>query len=360
MQDVVFRLAYFEREYCFLTQRQLTSEATTHYVGQAVKQLYVLVLGLDVLGNPYGLVLGITKGVEDLFYEPFQGAIQGPGEFAEGLVLGVRSLFGHTVGGAAGAVSRITGALGKGIAALTFDEEYQHKRRDQINKPAASVQEGIARGGKGLIMGVVDGVTGVFTKPISGAKDQGVEGFFKGMGKGVVGLVTRPTAGVIDFASGTLDSVKRATDMGEETTRVRPPRFIQADGLIRHFILSEAVGYKTLIELDKGKYAHTDIYFAHFFIVQKKEILLLTDKRISYISHNDMFGGWQTEWSYTWQEIKPPPTIVAKGVAISTLEPKKKKLGIFGSSDNGKVIVVGDQALREEICNKIEKQLKNI
>lgn len=42
----------------------------------------------------------------------FQGAIQGPGEFAEGLVLGMRSLFGHTVGGAAGAVSRITGAMG--------------------------------------------------------------------------------------------------------------------------------------------------------------------------------------------------------------------------------------------------------
>lgn len=41
-----------------------------------------------------------------------QGAIQGPGEFAEGIVLGVRSLFGHTVGGAAGAMSRITGAMG--------------------------------------------------------------------------------------------------------------------------------------------------------------------------------------------------------------------------------------------------------
>lgn len=41
-----------------------------------------------------------------------QGAIQGPEEFAEGLVLGVKSLFGHTVGGAAGAVGRITGAMG--------------------------------------------------------------------------------------------------------------------------------------------------------------------------------------------------------------------------------------------------------
>jgi hypothetical protein len=51
-----------------------------------------------------------------------QGAIQGPGEFAEGLFLGVRSLVGHTVGGAAGAVSRITGAMGHGLAALSLDK----------------------------------------------------------------------------------------------------------------------------------------------------------------------------------------------------------------------------------------------
>lgn len=80
INDVVFRLAFFEREFQFLTQRQLISECQTHYTGQAVKQLYVLVLGLDVIGNPFGLVVGFTKGVEDLFYEPFQGLIQGPGE----------------------------------------------------------------------------------------------------------------------------------------------------------------------------------------------------------------------------------------------------------------------------------------
>lgn len=106
VNDITFRLAFFERNYQFFTQPQLTAEVSSHYVGLALKQAYVLILGLDVIGNPYGLVVGITKGVEDLFYEPFQGAIQGPGEFAEGLVLGMRSLFGHTVGGAAGAVSK--------------------------------------------------------------------------------------------------------------------------------------------------------------------------------------------------------------------------------------------------------------
>lgn len=51
---------------------QLVQEMVAHYQGQVMKQLYVLVLGLDVIGNPFGLVVGFTKGVEDLFYEPIQ------------------------------------------------------------------------------------------------------------------------------------------------------------------------------------------------------------------------------------------------------------------------------------------------
>lgn len=56
------------------------------------------------------------------------------------------------IGGAAGAVSRITGTIGKGLAALTFDDEYQKKRREGLNKKPANIGEGFARGGKGLVM----------------------------------------------------------------------------------------------------------------------------------------------------------------------------------------------------------------
>ncbi|XP_060560724.1 intermembrane lipid transfer protein Vps13-like isoform X2 [Ruditapes philippinarum] len=209
VQDVVFKLGFFERQHTFYNNKMLVGEMTTHYAGQAIKQMYVLVLGLDVLGNPFGLLRGMAEGLEDLFYEPYQGAIQGPEEFAEGLALGVRSLFGHAVGGAAGAVSRITGTLGKGLAALTLDDEYQKKRREAMNKRPANVGEGFARGGKGLVMGVFDGVTGIVRKPIEGAKKEGVEGFFKGVGKGLVGVVTRPTSGVIDFASSSFEGIKR-------------------------------------------------------------------------------------------------------------------------------------------------------
>lgn len=351
LNDIVFKLAFFERNFTFLTQKQLINEAVSHYVGQAIKQFYVLVLGLDVLGNPYGLVLGITKGVEDLFYEPFQGAIQGPGEFVEGLALGVKSLFGHTVGGAAGAMSKITGAMGKGIAALTFDDDFQRKRREKMNRKPQNVQEGLARSGKGLVMGVYSGVTGVFTKPVEGAKEDGFEGFFKGLGKGAVGLVTRPVAGVVDFASDSLDVVKRAAEGNEDTLRLRAPRFLHSDGLVRPYNQHEAHGNRYLNHISKGKYAKTDTYVAHYIIIPEKEVLILTDRRVAYITHNDIFGGWQIDWSYTWEEVTTPAKVTPKGVLISTLEKKKK---LFSSNSNSKMILIPSPHTREEICEKIE------
>ena len=54
-------------------------------------------------------------------------------------------------GGAAGVVSRITGTLGKGIAALTMDDKYQQERRQAMGKKPVNVKEGLTRGGKGLL-----------------------------------------------------------------------------------------------------------------------------------------------------------------------------------------------------------------
>lgn len=37
-----------------------------------MKQLHVLVFGLDVLGNPFGVIRGLAQGVESFFYEPYK------------------------------------------------------------------------------------------------------------------------------------------------------------------------------------------------------------------------------------------------------------------------------------------------
>eukprot|EP00058_Branchiostoma_floridae_P017686 XP_002603175.1 hypothetical protein BRAFLDRAFT_226506 [Branchiostoma floridae] len=317
IQDVVFKLAFFERRNAFYSQSQLTGVIVKHYSSQAIKQMYVLVLGLDVLGNPFGLIRGLTEGVGDLFYEPYQGAIQGPEEFAEGLALGVRSLVGHAIGGTAGAVSRITGTVGKGLAALTMDDDYQQKRLQQMSKQPQSVQEGLARGGKGLLMGFVEGVTGVVTKPVEGAKKEGVGGFFKGMGKGLVGVVARPTGGVIDFASSTFNTVKRAAEVGEEVQRLRPPRLIYEDGIIRPYAMREASGNQVLQDVAKGKYAATDTYHFHAVLsTDAKEVFLITNQRVVYCSKGDIFGHWDSDWAYRFDEFREPPSLVEKGIKI--------------------------------------------
>ncbi|KAK8381851.1 hypothetical protein O3P69_015099 [Scylla paramamosain] len=343
VQDVVFRLAYMERQNQWMSWNQLVQEMVAHYQGQVVKQLYVLVLGLDVIGNPFGLVVGLTKGVEDLFYEPFQGAIEGPGEFAEGMMYGVTSFMGKTVGGAAGAVSRITGTIGKGVAALTLDDEYQKRRREAMHRKPADGIETLARGGKGIVTGVVDGVTGVFLKPIDGAREEGVEGFFKGMGKGVVGLVTRPASGVIDFASGSFDAVMRATDSTEEIVRQRPARFIAADGVIRPYVQHFAQGAKMLQELEKGRYAKTDVYVAHANITSSKSVLLATNKRVMQISRNDILGHLKVEWVHSFDEMSEPPILTPSGLRLTVKQEKKRVLGVFGSGNSTKVVPISSE-----------------
>ena len=49
---------------------KVLTEMGRHYASQAIKQTYVLILGLDVIGNPFGVIRGMAQGVEDLFYEP--------------------------------------------------------------------------------------------------------------------------------------------------------------------------------------------------------------------------------------------------------------------------------------------------
>lgn len=67
-----YRLGYFEKKNSFFNIPQLISQIRRHYKNQVTNQMYVLVLGLDVLGNPLGLLQGIVEGGADLFYEPYQ------------------------------------------------------------------------------------------------------------------------------------------------------------------------------------------------------------------------------------------------------------------------------------------------
>uniref|UniRef100_A0A6I8PIJ3 Vacuolar protein sorting 13 homolog A n=1 Tax=Ornithorhynchus anatinus TaxID=9258 RepID=A0A6I8PIJ3_ORNAN len=307
VQDVVFKLAYFELNYQFHTRPQLQYEVIKHYSKQAIRQMYVLLLGLEVLGNPYGLFRDFSEGVEAFFYEPYQGAIQGPEEFIEGMAIGLKALVGGAVGGLAGAASRITSAMAKGVAAITMDEDYQQRRRENMNTKPAGIREGITRGGKGLVTGFVSGITGIVTKPIKGAQKGGASGFFKGVGKGLVGAVARPTGGLIDMASSTFQGIKRATESYDDVESLRPPRFLDEDGVIRPFRLRDGTGNQILQKMEDGRYSNLR-YFTHS-MVNSTDLFMITKTGVLFVTEG-LFGQLTCEWQYSFEEFTKEPFII--------------------------------------------------
>uniref|UniRef100_A0A8K9XTQ8 Vacuolar protein sorting 13 homolog C n=1 Tax=Oncorhynchus mykiss TaxID=8022 RepID=A0A8K9XTQ8_ONCMY len=306
VDDLIFKLAYYEVNYQFYRTEKLMWAVVRHYSEQFLKQMYVLVLGLDVLGNPFGLIRGLSEGVEAFFYEPFQGAVQGPEEFAEGFVIGVRSLLGHTVGGAAGMVSRITGSVGKGLAAITMDKEYQQKRREEMNRPPRDFGESLAKGGMGFFKGVVGGVTGIVTKPVEGAKKEGAAGFFKGIGKGLVGVVARPTGGIVDMASSTFQGIQRVAESTEEVTKLRPVRLIREDGIIRPYDQEDAKGY----DLFQIKQLEGEIFREHcLYPGHRKTNVIVTNRRVMCVKEVEFVGHFNKEWECLFEHFSRPPYV---------------------------------------------------
>ena len=182
-----------------------------------------------------------------------------------------------------------------------------------------------------------------------------------GVGKGVVGVVARPTGGLIDFASGTFDSVKRVTEASEDVNRVRPPRFLHPDGVVRYYNLREAAGSKYLRDLDKGRYAETDLYIAHEIIpADRQSVLLVSNKRILFISYNQVLGSWTVDWEYSYAEITgPPPCGQEMGdrwyIVIKPKEEKKGGLfGVFGGQNSGKKVFVTSREAARSLARTIE------
>lgn len=357
VDDLIFKLDCFEVRYKFYKRDQLMKLVARHYSEQFLKQLYVLVLGLDVLGNPYGLIRGLSEGVEAFFYEPFQGAVQGPEEFAEGLVIGVKSLLGHTVGGAAGVVSRITGSVGKGLAAITMDKEYQQKQREEMGRQPKDFGDSLAKGGKGFLRGVVGGVTGIITKPVEGAKKEGAAGFFKGIGKGLVGVVARPTGGIIDMASSTFQGIQRVAESTEDVSPLRRPRFIHEDGIIRPYSQSEAQGLN-LFENSNLKKMDGEVFrYCRSLSVNNKVNLVVTNRRIMNVKEVEILGHRSIDWDYYFEDFVQPPTVEDN---VLNLFVKDQSLKVFQKKENGshevkKRVALQSSAVAKEVLKALDE-----
>jgi vacuolar protein sorting-associated protein 13A/C len=221
--------------------------------------------------------------VADIFYEPFQGVIvHGNKELGIGIAKGAASFVKKTVFGVSDSVTKFTSSVGKGLSAATFDSEYQARRRmtQRRNKPRHAIY-GVTAGGEAFASSVTSAMEGVFMKPIEGAESEGAFGFFKGVGKGLVGAVTKPVVGVFDLASNVSEGIRNTTTVFDnpERDRIRLPRLIPADGVLRTYSPREALGQSWMKDLNNGVYRR-EHYVAHIHSPGADNIILLTASRV--------------------------------------------------------------------------------
>ena len=191
--------------------------------------------------------------------------MHGNRELGYGIARGASNFVKKTVFGVTDSVSKLTGSISKGFAAVTLDREFQSRWRMTHfrNKPKHALY-GITSGANSLFTSVASGIEGLALRPLEGAEENGASGFIQGIGRGLVGAVTKPAAGFFDMASSITEGLRNTTLVFEQNdiVRVRLPRFIANDHILRPYDPREALGQDWLRAVDQGRLIR-DAYVAH-------------------------------------------------------------------------------------------------
>ena len=234
IKDATLRINGLRLKRVYGVRSEIFATITKHVRRQVLQGLYQVLGALEVIGNPIGLLGNVRDGVSDVFTE---SGVKGVGSLGRNLVFGT-----------AGIAKGITSGLGTGFARLSFDNEYVRVRRAGKARKPKNVGEGALDGVIALGGGLLEGITGIVTKPFEGAQQEGTGGFFKGIGIGLVGVVAKPVTGVLDFVSSTTEGLQ-ATVVDGSTVRARaltglvPLAFCLILGSSRTMPIKRGTGY---------------------------------------------------------------------------------------------------------------------
>lgn len=184
----------------FQTIENMSEVLLKNIIRQAIVQIFKILGSSDMIGNPVGLLDKLGSGVFEFVNEPAKGLLKGPKAFAQGLGKGVRSLVGAVVAGSFESVSKITGSLYNVLNEVGGNQA-------QLERNNSKIGNNVMHGLKDGVKDIGSGITGVFTKPFKGAKQEGAKGFFKGVGTGLFGLISTPFKVVLKISSTLTSSI---------------------------------------------------------------------------------------------------------------------------------------------------------
>ncbi|KAK4262505.1 hypothetical protein QN277_028058 [Acacia crassicarpa] len=199
-----------------------------------------------------------------------------------------------------GMTSSTLASLSRGFAELSTDGQFLQLRAKQVrSRRITGVRDGIIQGTEALAQSVAFGVSGVVRKPVESARENGLLGLAHGLGRAFLGFIVQPVSGALDFFSLTVDGIGASCSKCLEIfhnkatfQRVRNPRAIHADGILREYCEREAIGQMVLylgeasrhfgcteIFKEPSKFALSDYYEEHFNVPYQR-IVLVTNKRV--------------------------------------------------------------------------------
>ncbi|MQL75897.1 hypothetical protein Taro_008256 [Colocasia esculenta] len=218
-------------------------------------------------------------------------------------------------------------SLSKGFAELSTDVQFLQLRSKQVwSRRITGVSDGILQGTEALAQGVAFGVSGVITKPVESARERGVLGLPHGVGRAIIGFIVQPVSGALDFVSLTVDGIgascARCLELLSNKSapqRIRNPRVVHANGLLKEYSEREATGQMILylaeasrhlgctnLFKEPSKYAWSDCY-EDYFILPNQRILLITNKRVMLLLclAPDKMDRKPSKiiWDVPWEEI---------------------------------------------------------
>ena len=199
------------------------------------------------------------------------------------------------------------------------------------NKPK-HVGEGFVGGITAFGKGLVQGATGIVTKPVEGAKDSGVGGFLSGVGKAVIGVPLKPLSGALDAATIISEGFKN-TSRDSGTERIRKPRAFGKHGELIPFDAFAASGQEIVSEVEHGRFSD-EKYVDHIVIDEKKKnCLVLTGTSIFEIR-----DGSELKWRLSVDEIEA--CVIAKmnsSIIIKTGKKGSDKTILLNNSNDNVV-----------------------
>lgn len=105
------------------------------------------------------------------------------------------------------------------------------------------------QGTEALAQGFAFGVSGVVTKPVESARQNGILGLAHGLGRAFLGFIVQPVSGALDFFSLTVDGIgascSRCLEVINHKTalqRTRNPRCIRTDNILKEYSERDALG----------------------------------------------------------------------------------------------------------------------